>query len=323
MPPGQIVLTAIAVVLVGASLVVLFNRMKTARMANMALTLVPPAGEFVAAAGRQFHVVEKGEGPAIVFVHGLGGNLRHFDVPLWPHMPAGYRMVAYDRRGYGYSQQDWGNDGRIVTHAGDVVALMDALRIDKAVLVGHSMGGAVSLAAALDHPDRVAGLALLSPLTHLLGRLPPEFGMIDIQNRFLRRFLAHTFAVPQAIRMTDETLSLVFGPQKPPQDFAVGGGALVGVLPNHFYATSTDAVSIGQDLPGLEARYGEIAVPTGILFGTADRVLDHQAQGNAMAGRIKGIELEFLDGVGHMPQYAEPGKVAAFIDRIAKRAFAS
>lgn len=322
MPPGEIALTAIAVALVGASLWILFNRKKTTRMAQLALTLAPPAGEIIDVAGRRFHVLDKGEGPAIIFVHGLGGNLRHFDVPLWPHMPGNYRMIAFDRRGYGYSQQGWGNDGRIVTHAGDVVALMDALGIEKAVLVGHSMGGAIALAAALDHPGRVAGLALLSPLTHLLGRMPPEFGPIDIPNRFLRRFIAHIFAVPKIIRMTDQTLDFVFGPQQPPQDYAVGGGALVGVLPSHFYATSTDSVSIGQDLAQLETRYGEIGIPTGILFGTADRVLDYRVQGEAMVDRIKGIELEFLDGVGHMPQYAEPQRVAAFIGRIAKRAFA-
>ncbi len=321
MAPGKIIAIAVAVVVVGFSLWVLFNRMKTARLAQLARTLVPPSGEFIQVAGRGFHVVEQGEGPALIFLHGLGGNLHNFDIPLWGHMPAGYRMIAVDRRGYGYSQQDWGNDGRTVTHAADVIALMDALTIDKAVLVGHSMGGAVSLAAALDYPNRIAGLALLSPLTHFMGELPPEFGPIIIRNRFVRRFFAHTFAIPTAVRMTDQTLDFVFGPQTPPDDYAVGGGALVGVLPSHFYATSTDAVGIERDLPRLEARYGEIGMPAGILFGTADRVLDWETQGKAMAGRIEGIDLEFIDGVGHMPQYAEPERVAGFIDRIAKRAF--
>ena len=71
----------------------------------------------------------------------------------------------------------------------------------------------------------------------------------------------------------------------------------------------------------LTERYGEIKVPAGILFGSADRVLSHKAHGLAMQGRIAGLDLEILEGIGHMPQFVATDQVVAFIRRIAARAF--
>jgi len=62
-------------------------------------------------------------------------------------------------------------------------------------------------------------------------------------------------------------------------------------------------------------------MPVGILFGTADRVLDYQAHGVAMQDRVAGLDLELLDGIGHMPQFVAADQVVAFIRKMAGRAF--
>ena len=118
-------------------------------------------------------------------------------------------------------------------------------------------------------------------------------------------------------------MEFVFGPQQPPQDYAVAGGAMAGLRPGHFYATCTDLVALHHDLPRQQTRYGEIAMPVGILFGTEDRVLNCERQGLAMQGKVAGLDLEIVNGIGHMPQYAITGQVVAFIRRIAERAFAA
>jgi pimeloyl-ACP methyl ester carboxylesterase len=76
------------------------------------------------------------------------------------------------------------------------------------------------------------------------------------------------------------------------------------------------------DMERLQARFGEISVPVGILFGTADRVLPHKPHGVAMKDKIAGLELELLEGIGHMPQFAATDAVEAFIRRMAAKAFA-
>ncbi|WP_244735155.1 alpha/beta fold hydrolase [Mesorhizobium sp. 113-3-9] len=64
-------------------------------------------------------------------------------------------------------------------------------------------------------------------------------------------------------------------------------------------------------------------MPAGMLFGTADRVIDIRIHGEPMRDRIEGLDFEPVDGVGHMPQFVEPERVTGFIERIGARAFPS
>lgn len=311
----------IVLIALAAAGFVLYGYIRTRGYKRMAERLVPPSGRFVTVKGRRLHYTERGEGPAILFVHGLGGNLHQFDIPLWDAIGEGYRLIAVDRAGSGYSEKGAAHSGRISDHADDLAALLDVLGVDRALVVGHSLGGAIALAMAVRHPDRVAGLALLSPLTKFKDEVPKGMEGLAITSPRRRALLANTFAVPAAVRMTERTLAFVFGPQTPPEGYAVAGGAIVGLRPSHFEATSRDFVAIPADLPDLEARWGEIKAPAGILYGTADRLLDHRANGEAMTGRMPGLDLELIEGVGHMPQYARPAETAAFIRRMAQRSF--
>ena len=180
----------------------------------------------------------------------------------------------------------------------------------------------MALTVALDHPDAISGIALLAPLTHMEGEVPPEFKGLYIRSPLKRWLLAHTLAVPAALKYAPQTLDFVFGPQKWPADYIIEGGGMVGLRPSHFYATATDTVAIERDLARIEARYGEISMPAGILFGSADRVLDHTRHGLPMQDAIAGLDLEILEGIGHMPQFVARERVAAFIRRVAGRAFA-
>ena len=99
-----------------------------------------------------------GAGPAIVFAHGRGGN----HLSWWRQVAAfqdGHRCVTFDQRGWGLTQGPAGAPDPETVSA-DLLALLDYLEVDRAVLVAQSMGGISSLRVALHHPDRVAGLVL-------------------------------------------------------------------------------------------------------------------------------------------------------------------
>jgi pimeloyl-ACP methyl ester carboxylesterase len=97
---------------------------------------------------------------------------------------------------------------------------------------------------------------------------------------------------------------------------------MANLRPHHFYGTSTDFVAMHANQEDMTPRYGGIAVPVGIIYGDADRVLDHEVHGRAMVGQIADLEIEILEGVGHMVQYAETQRTVDLIRRIAERAFA-
>lgn len=308
--------------LVGLGLVLGYFAYTTRRIAKGAERAVPPNGDIVRVDGQKVHYVEQGSGRPIVMIHGLGGSLHHMRRPLMENFGDGYRLIALDRPGSGYSTRARRATGGLKEQADFIAAFIDALKLDRPLLVGHSLGGAVALAAALDHPDKISGLALISPLTRFQKDVPPELSALYIRSPIMRRIVASTIAVPMAVKNAPQTLAFVFGPQQPPADHAVAGGALVSLRPSHFNAASTDAVALERDMPMFERRYGELSMPVGILYGTADRVIDYRRHGVAMQDEVADLDLELLEGVGHMPQYAETERVAGFIRRIAERSFA-
>ena len=170
--------------------------------------------------------------------------------------------------------------------------------------------------------SKAGGLALLAPLTHHQGEKPSGFKGLDIPSPVLRAVLARTVAIPMALRQAEATLDFVFGPQAVPADYAIGGGGYLGLRPSHFAATAADFVAAQTAMPDQQTRYGALAMPVGILFGDADRVLDHAVHGLAMRNAVEGLDLEILEDVGHMPQFVEPARTAGFIRRMAQKAFA-
>jgi pimeloyl-ACP methyl ester carboxylesterase len=315
-----VIFSILAILVMGASLVALYFVLATRRIAAHAEKMVPPSGKFVDIGGNRIHYVEAGEGPPIVFIHGLGAQFHQFRHPLFGRLADSYRLVALDRPGSGYSVRAKGAGAGLSEQARTIVRFMERLGLEKPLLVGHSLGGMVALTIAIEHPDSLSGLALLAPLTRYSDKVAPEFAPLHIAAPWWRWLLSRTIAIPKALKSATATLDFMFGPQPVPVDYAVEGGGYSGLRPGHFYATSSDLVALGEDMKRLTERYGEIRIPTGILFGSADRVLSHQAHGLAMRDRIAGLDLEIIEGIGHMPQFVATDRVEAFIRRMAERA---
>lgn len=317
----SILLWLVAGVLALAVVIVTSLVAATLWIAAKAERLVPVSGRFVEIDGNRIHYVEEGEGRPIVFVHGLGAQIHQFRHTLFDHFGPGYRLIALDRPGSGYSVRATGATGRLPEQAEILRRFIEKLGLERPLVVGHSLGGAVTLTLAVEHPEAISGIALLAPLTHLEAGVREKAGLLYIRSRLWRGIMAYTVAIPTSLRYARQTLEFIFSPQAVPADYMINGGGWLGLRPTHFHATSTDFVAVEEDLARIEQRYGEIAMPSGILFGTADRVIDMRIHGEPMKDRIGGLDFEMVDGLGHMPQFAEPDRVIAFIKRIAERAF--
>ncbi len=308
--------------LVAAALVAAYLLWVSWRIRRRAERLVPPRGRFVTVGENRIHYVERGKGPPILMVHGLGGTQAHFD-PLVAELEGDFRVVAIDRPGSGYSTRPHDRPGDTRAQAVFLVALMDALGMERPLVVGHSLGGAIALALAVDFPDRISGIVLVSPLTRFAAEVPPAFGALNIRRRWLRRLVAETISAPNAAKLAPATHAYVFAPQVPPADFMVRGGAMLALKPSHFYAAATDFVATrGGDVREVAKRYGEITLPAGMAFGTADKVLSAEEHGRTLLAAMPGLDAVFLEGTGHMPQYSHAKEIAALVRRVAARAFA-
>lgn len=109
--------------------------------------------------GIDFHALMRGEQPETVFLHGFGSNLHTWDL-LWPYLDSSKASLRYDLRGYGETPEP---GTELFSHSEDFIAILDHLEVERCNLVGLSMGGSVALNVALDHPDRIDKLVLISP----------------------------------------------------------------------------------------------------------------------------------------------------------------
>jgi pimeloyl-ACP methyl ester carboxylesterase len=271
----------IALLVLGALVVgglVLF----TAFVARAVQKAVPPCGQFIEIDGDRIHYVDKGNGPVIVMIHGLSGQMRNFTHSLLDLLTGEFRVIVIDRPGSGYSTRAPGASARLKVQGDGLAKFIRAMGLERPLLVGHSLGGAIVLSAALDHPECVGGLALLAPLTQVEKSVPAPFALLAIPSKTLRLLAAWTIATPAGILTGKQGLATVFRPDPPPRDFATKGGGLLGLRPRSFYAASSDMMAVGDDLPGMIDKYPSLTMPVGILFGRDDQVLSYQKHGVAM-----------------------------------------
>ena len=227
----------------------------------------------------------------MVFIHGLAASMYAWRKNLAPVAAAGFRVVAFDNRGFGFSAKP-ARGYRNADYTRLVVSLMDSLRISDAVLVGHSMGGTVAAQVALEHPGRVRGLVLLAAAAPGI-RMPfrfrvlrwPALGpiLIALRSRGLTaRMLRSTYAHPT--RITEQDVGQYYAPVAEPEF----GRALLAVLREFRF----DAI---------EGHWSGVEAPTLLLWGEQDRWVP-PGVGRRLASQLLRAAFLTLPQAGHSLQ---------------------
>lgn len=285
----------------------------TARRIELGL---PPEGRFITIMGNRIHYVEQGSGPrTVLLVHGLTGVLQNFTYAMLGELARDCRVIAIDRPGSGYSKRPLRSSASLAVQADVIAGLIDALQLDRPVVVGHSLGGAVALATALRHPNKISALALIAPLSRMPAGGPPGiFASLRIRWHWLRWLFAWTLMLPLAARQRERIMQTAFGPEAVPAHFALRGGGAQAMRPSNHIAASRDLVALEPVLPRLQEGYEDLQLPVHILYGWGDRILDPQEQGRVLADQLPKGELELVEG-GHMLPLTQPQRCVEFVRR--------
>jgi len=249
--------------------------------------------------GTRLRLIDTGNGTPVVFIHGFGASIYGWRYQLPPTVTAGYRVVAFDNRGFGFSDKPaHGYTNAAYAHL--VVSLLDSLGIASAVLVGHSMGGAIAAEVALTYPDRVRGLVLIDaagygvrwPGVLKLARWPQVGAVVTrFRARWITgRILRSTFADPS--KVTEADVDQYYAPVPDP----AYGRALRGVLREFRF----DTLSGG--------RLGGVLAPTLILWGDADRWIPLR-DGTRFARDLPRSEFVVVAHTGHDAADESPEQV--------------
>ena len=257
-----------------------------------------------------------------MLIHGLGGQMHNFTHSLLDRLKHNHRVIILDRPGCGYSTRARKGSAALGAQARTIAGLVEKLGLERPLIVGHSLGGAIALMLALEHPEKIGGFALLAPATHAGKAVPPMFRGIYVRSNLMRRLVAWTLAIPMSITNRELVLDTVFGPGAVPADFALKGGGLLTLRPRSYIAASTDLIAAIEDLQRMPARYGDLTVPVGVLFGTNDLLLDHAMHGGGLVEKCPGAHIELIEDGGHMIIITAADHCADFIARMARRAAA-
>jgi pimeloyl-ACP methyl ester carboxylesterase len=286
----------------------------------------PPLGAFMQVQGTRLHVLELAapanaapDAPVFVLLHGASGNIRDALGSIGRSLNEHYRVVLVDRPGQGHSQKKYRHQSDPRIQADMVAEVMDRLKIDRAIVVGHSWGGAVAAAFGYQHRDKAAGLVFVAPASH------PWPGGIDWHYKIgarpvIGRVFSELLAFPIGIGLVPCALRAIFRPGEPPDIYRETVGAAMVLRPASFLANCQDIADLFANVVAMQARYPEIDCPVEIVTGDSDHIVAPAIHSYGLVRDIRGAALTVLPGVGHMPQWSEPAAVLQVIERAGERA---
>jgi pimeloyl-ACP methyl ester carboxylesterase len=247
---------------------------------------------------------------AVLLLHGQPGSARDWD-PLRGALGTSVNSIAVDRPG-------WDGTHPATDLSGNAAAALKALDdagIDRATVVGHSLGAAVAALLAIEHPGRVEALLLASPAANGAAVGWPDVLLASPVAGSLTSVAALsgvglTLATPPLRRRIAHGLGL---------DERYLDAAARGLLsPSAWRAFVSEQRMLVRELPKLERRLGEIRAPTTIVCGSTDRVVP-LAAARALADKIRGAQLVVLDGAGHLLPQRHSSELADLILRAGSR----
>ena len=240
---------------------------------------------------------EAGEGPPVVLVHEAVADSRMWD-PQWETFPRSHRTIRFDQRGYGRSPLEPG----VISHAQDLVDLLDAVGLERTSLVGGSLGGRVALEVAVAQPDRVEKLVLLNPggPGHDWSE-EVQAGWAEEEAALERKDV--NAAVEVNLRMWFD------GPRRSPGDVDSKLRAKVGEMQRRAFEVQ---LPVGDDVheellvPDLAERLGDVRTPTLVVIGEDDAP-DIHAIGDRLVREIPDARRATMPGA-HVASLEHPAE---------------
>lgn len=286
----------------------------------------PAEGEILNVDSVKIHAAVTGSGPDVILIHGASGNARDFTFDLVGRLQDRYRVTVFDRPGMGHSGQPDGY-GSVFSSSGESPQLMakilkdaaDQLGVSKPVVVGHSFGGAVAMAWALEFEAETAGIVMLGGVSH------PWPGGLHWQYPVNAHPVGGAFVVPLFSAFApngyvDSVVASIFEPQTAPEGYIDHVGTGLTLRRSALRANARQVNGLRPHIVEMSKNYPALTLPIEVLHGDQDTIVPMEIHSVPLSQRVENANLTVLEGVGHMPHHSSPDESVAAIDRVAAAA---
>lgn len=279
----------------------------------------PPVGKFIEVKGQRLHFIDQGQGPVLILIHGASSNLNDFAASLLPDLSRRYRVLIFDRPGYGYSERGgeaWPDPQQ---QADLLLSAAEQLGAEAPVMLGHSWAGSVVMSALVHYPERLrAGVLLSGVAGHWAGSVDwtYDLGALPV----IGPIFAHTLVYPAGKLMLPAAVAKVLAPNPVPDRYVEQIAAPLALRAASFRHNVQDMRLLSEYMQSLSPRFRDIELPLLLIHGEADELVPYWNHGQRLEPVIADLSVTLLEGVGHAPHHAAPDAVVrslqAFIERL-------
>lgn len=269
------------------------------------------SGKFVSVGGLNLHYVSAGSGRPVVLIHGNPGSHQDYTMAVLDKLSRSFQVIAFDRPGHGCSER---HDSVETTVEVQATLIRDALRklsIQKPILVGHSWGGSLVLAAAVAYQDELSGIVLLAPAAY--PSVSVEWWSLLPRVPVLGKFVVHTLTPLIGRAIVRVSLKEAYHPQAVQQEYA-RQSAEMWTRTKQVRACAYDERTLRSSLKSLSPGYSDLQLPVVIVTGSDDLLVEPKKHAYQLHKTIKGSELVVLPLTGHQLPQTRPDSVIDAIE---------
>ena len=273
-------------------------------------------GQYIEVDGTRLHYRVFGRsGPPAIAIHGASGNLRDWAIGPAQALARTNRVLVFDRPGLGLSERAPRDGSNIFVQARLMRAAAKAMGVERAHIIGHSFGGSVALAWALDMPETVTGLMLLAAPSQVWeGGVGLLYGASG--NPIAGPIVANILPALISESYVKNTIARIFSPQSPPPGYVDNIGVNLTLRPSRIRNHGRDVTALKGHIRKMVPRYGELQMPVEILHGTADQSVGAEIHSDLLARQIPHAVYQRLPGIGHMPHHVSQAAMLSALRRL-------
>jgi pimeloyl-ACP methyl ester carboxylesterase len=278
----------------------------------------PPIGVFMMCDGVRLHYIERGDAaaPCVVLLHGNGTMVQDLILSgLVDRLAKNYRVVCFDRPGFGYSHRPRTRIWTATTQAALFAKALDQLGVRNPVVLGHSWGTLVAIALALRSGYAVSGLVVVSGYYFPTSRM--DFWLMSAPAiPLLGDLMRYTISPIISWAIMPKLMRTLFAPRAIPPEFKNEFPISLVLRPKQLRAAAEESGFLIPAAAQLRLQYRDIRCPVTIVHGEGDRLVEAD-QSRRLHEALPRSLLHLVEGAGHMVTYADPQRIADAVATLA------